>query len=358
MARALSRRGSRRSCGSGELELAAYVEGEAPPRARRRVDVEPGWEERWREFHRPVRVGPFWIGPPWETPAADAVPLVIDPGRAFGTGAHATTRLCIELLSELEPGSLLDVGCGSGVVAIAAAQLGFSPVLGVDVDTAAVEAARSERRRERRRDRRSRCRRDDGTARAGRRRRREHLAPARRVASATHRGPRRRRRPATSSATSRGSGRTCAACAACATAGPRTCSNARSRVSPHGDLRRPLPRLQGVASRRAGRPRAAARRGPHRARGRRRRGRQHVLRHARGALEVAPGSRARRPHASPRVRHRLRGEPRRRRARRPARQRRRRRAPQRGDAGCGRRGRRRARLRATRTRGSSAFAHS
>ena len=126
---------------AGELELAAYVEGEGPP-GLHAVDVEPGWEERWREFHRPVRVGPFWIGPPWEMPAADAVPLVIDPGRAFGTGAHATTRLCIEVLSELEPGSLLDVGTGSGIVAIAAAKLGFSPVLGVDVDPAAVEAAR------------------------------------------------------------------------------------------------------------------------------------------------------------------------------------------------------------------------
>ena len=62
------------------------------------------------------------------------MPLVIDPGRAFGTGAHATTRLCIELLAELEPGSLLDVGTGSGIVAIAAAKLGFSPVLAVDVD--------------------------------------------------------------------------------------------------------------------------------------------------------------------------------------------------------------------------------
>jgi ribosomal protein L11 methyltransferase len=127
---------------AGELELAAYVDGEAPPDLNA-TDVEPGWDERWREFHRPVRVGPFWIGPPWETPATDAVPLVIDPGRAFGTGAHATTRLCVELLAELEPASLLDVGTGSGIVAIAAAKLGFSPVLGVDVDPAAVEAART-----------------------------------------------------------------------------------------------------------------------------------------------------------------------------------------------------------------------
>ena len=127
---------------AGELELAAYVEGPAPL-DRDATDVEAGWEERWREFHRPVCVGPFWIGPPWETPAADALPLVIDPGRAFGTGAHATTRLCVELLTELQPGSLLDVGTGSGIVAIAAAKLGFAPVLGVDVDPAAVEAART-----------------------------------------------------------------------------------------------------------------------------------------------------------------------------------------------------------------------
>jgi ribosomal protein L11 methyltransferase len=87
-------------------------------------------------------VGPFWIGPPWEAPPADAMSIVIDPGRAFGTGGHATTRLCVELVAELEPASLLDVGCGSGVIGIAAAKLGFSPVVAVDVDPAAVDAAR------------------------------------------------------------------------------------------------------------------------------------------------------------------------------------------------------------------------
>jgi ribosomal protein L11 methyltransferase len=131
--------------GADELELAAYVEGE-PPEDLAAVEVEPGWEERWREFHRPVRVGPFWIGPPWEEPPRDALPIVIDPGRAFGTGAHATTRLCVELLTEVAPGSLLDVGTGSGVLAIAAAKLGFSPVVGVDVDPAAADAARSNAR--------------------------------------------------------------------------------------------------------------------------------------------------------------------------------------------------------------------
>ena len=64
---------------------------------------------------------------------------MIDPGRAFGTGAHPTTRLCLELLQELEPTSLLDVGCGSGVVSIAAAKLGFAPVRAVDLDETALE---------------------------------------------------------------------------------------------------------------------------------------------------------------------------------------------------------------------------
>jgi ribosomal protein L11 methyltransferase len=66
--------------------------------------------------------------------------VVVDPGRAFGTGGHPTTRLCLELLLELERGSLLDVGCGSGVVAIAAARLGFDPIVALDHDPAALEA--------------------------------------------------------------------------------------------------------------------------------------------------------------------------------------------------------------------------
>jgi ribosomal protein L11 methyltransferase len=103
------------------------------------VPVEPGWEDAWRVFHKPVRVGGLWIGPPWEQPDARERAVVIDPGRAFGTGAHPTTRLCVELLARSERGSLLDVGCGSGVLSLAAARLGFGPIRAVDNDPVAVE---------------------------------------------------------------------------------------------------------------------------------------------------------------------------------------------------------------------------
>lgn len=104
-------------------------------------DVAEGWEDGWRAFHRGVRVGRCWVGPPWEEPPGDAVAVVVDPGRAFGTGAHPTTRLCLELLQEVEPASLLDVGCGSGVLSVAAAKLGFAPVRAVDLDEVALETA-------------------------------------------------------------------------------------------------------------------------------------------------------------------------------------------------------------------------
>jgi ribosomal protein L11 methyltransferase len=100
------------------------------------------WAERWREFHRPVLVGAHvWVRPPWAEARDGALDVVIDPAQAFGTGAHPTTRLSLELLLGLERhGSLADLGCGSGVLAIAAALLGFEPVIALDNDPAAVDA--------------------------------------------------------------------------------------------------------------------------------------------------------------------------------------------------------------------------
>jgi ribosomal protein L11 methyltransferase len=132
------------------LELAAYVEeGDAPALADALpgalvATVADGWEDSWRAFHRPVVAGGLWIGPPWEAAPDSGLAVVIDPGRAFGTGAHPTTRLCVELLAETRMrGALLDIGCGSGVLAIAGARLGYAPVLAVDVDPVAVEATRA-----------------------------------------------------------------------------------------------------------------------------------------------------------------------------------------------------------------------
>jgi ribosomal protein L11 methyltransferase len=103
------------------------------------TEVPDDWGERWKTFHRPVVIGErLRVRPPWVPPLQE---IVVDPGQAFGTGAHHTTRLCLDLLLELEPaGAVVDVGCGSGVLAIAAAKLGWSPVLGLDHEAESVAA--------------------------------------------------------------------------------------------------------------------------------------------------------------------------------------------------------------------------
>jgi ribosomal protein L11 methyltransferase len=146
--------------GPGYVEYAIYGgEGELPelgqidavvagrPIEVSSTEIPDDWADRWRDFHKPLLVGDrLWLRPSWEPPREGAIDLVVDPGQAFGTGAHPTTRLCLEYLLELAEagengGGLVDLGTGSGVLAIAATKLGWSPVTGYDHEAAAIEAA-------------------------------------------------------------------------------------------------------------------------------------------------------------------------------------------------------------------------
>lgn len=113
------------------------------------TSVPDDWADRWADFHRPIEVaGRIGVRPSWWNPQDGLIDVVVDPGRAFGTGGHPTTRLCLALLVEREEageasGPIADWGTGSGVLAIAAAKLGWSRVTGCDREEASLETARS-----------------------------------------------------------------------------------------------------------------------------------------------------------------------------------------------------------------------
>jgi ribosomal protein L11 methyltransferase len=111
--------------------------------------VPDDWADKWTDFHRPIEVsGRVGVRPSWWEPKDGLIDVVVDPGRAFGTGGHPTTRLCLGLLVELEEageaaGPIADWGTGSGVLGIAAAKLGWSPITGCDRELASLETARA-----------------------------------------------------------------------------------------------------------------------------------------------------------------------------------------------------------------------
>jgi len=145
-----------RPAAAGRVELLAYFEHEPdqerlesvlPDAAIAGVPVpEVDWLARFRENFRPFRVGRFLIRPRWDKAAATPELLVVDPGRAFGTGTHETTRLCLEALEQLASsralGRTLDLGSGTGILAVAAERLGARPLVASDIDPEATDASR------------------------------------------------------------------------------------------------------------------------------------------------------------------------------------------------------------------------
>ena len=129
---------------------AQAMPGEPCPEIEHELLADRDWEREWMDDFKPLRMGQrLWIVPSWhEPPDPGAVNLHLDPGLAFGTGTHPTTALCLEwldtlaLTGELSERSVLDIGCGSGILAIAALKLGARQAIGTDIDPQALQASR------------------------------------------------------------------------------------------------------------------------------------------------------------------------------------------------------------------------
>jgi ribosomal protein L11 methyltransferase len=145
-----------------KLEESLYYLGRIQPlpAASYKQIADQNWMEAWKQHYKPILIGKrLVIVPAWmDSPDPDRIPIRIDPGMAFGTGTHPTTQLCLELMEKIfedgssnfvhassivrSPGSVIDVGCGSGILSIAALKLGAKSALGVDIDAGSIVNAR------------------------------------------------------------------------------------------------------------------------------------------------------------------------------------------------------------------------
>lgn len=133
-----------------KLEESLYYLGRIQPlpAASYKEIADQNWMEAWKQHYKPILIGErLVIVPAWmESPEPDRIPIKIDPGMAFGTGTHPTTQLCLELMEKEfrshRPDPVIDVGCGSGILSIAALKLGAESALGVDIDAGSIENAR------------------------------------------------------------------------------------------------------------------------------------------------------------------------------------------------------------------------
>jgi ribosomal protein L11 methyltransferase len=137
-----------------KLEESLYYLGRIQPlpAASYKVIADQNWMESWKQHYKPILLGKrLVIVPAWmDSPDPDRIAIKIDPGMAFGTGTHPTTQLCLELMEKLfltrHPSGVIDVGCGSGILSIAALKLGASSALGVDIDAGSIVNARQNAR--------------------------------------------------------------------------------------------------------------------------------------------------------------------------------------------------------------------
>lgn len=129
---------------TSKINIVREIAAEFDITPEEKIIAEEDWAHNWKAYYKPMIIGGVMVCPSWEDPGQTELPiLTLDPGMSFGTGSHATTRLCIEALSDVVSGgeTVLDMGAGSGILGIAALKLGAATCVGVDIEQSAVQTA-------------------------------------------------------------------------------------------------------------------------------------------------------------------------------------------------------------------------